>query len=60
MQKLAHDSCRVKHGRDPIDYNLVLGILLLSLFPTDLKMLPFELHLKFFNCLLGVDVARNP
>ena len=60
MQKFTHDPYRVEHGRDPVYNNLVLGILFLCQFSSDLKMLSFKLHLKFVNCLLGVDVASHP
>jgi hypothetical protein len=39
---------------------LVLGILLLCWFPSDLEMFSFKLHLKFINCLLGIGVASEP
>ena len=60
MQKFGHDSLRIKNWRDPVYHNLVLGIFLLSWLPTYLKMLALKLHLKPFNRILGVAIARDP
>ncbi len=55
-----HDSFGVKTQGEAINYNLVLGVFLLGWLPSDLYLLPFQLHLEACQSILYIAGRRNP
>ncbi len=60
VHQLAHISPGIKSGREPIDDNLVFGMLFLSRLPSNLQMFTFKFHLEVREGVLDVDVSRDP